>query len=241
MAGLSARQQNDWDNRGMLPHKRQGEEGWRRYTAREIFVLMVCAEIRRRYGTPVERLRWVQQFMLAEGANHLEAAMELIVTLGVGVWLCTDLEETFAMDSELEFVDMWRSGYFGAEREKAFVFVPVNGIVNRMLSHLEKPIELPPHGRGYEIMRMLDGIHRARSPEEVLVLDLIRREDIDTVEVISPSGHVETIRSTAKHDPAASIEQLLDQPYQQLTIVTRGGKTVHIEQEITIKPDKAAG
>lgn len=237
-AGLSARQQNDWDSRGLLPHERDGKEGWRRYTPREIFVLMVCAEIRRQYGTPVERLKWVQECMLEDGANHFEAAVRLMAILGVGVWLCTDLQETFVMDSELEFIDMWKLGFFGAESETAFVFLPVNPIVNRLLSCLKEPVELEAHGRGYEVMRSVEAMHRARSPEELLVLDLIRKGDVDTVEVVSPAGEVETIRTTTRHDSAADIAQLLDEPYQRLTVVTKNGRAVHIEQEITIKPRK---
>jgi hypothetical protein len=114
---------------------------------------MVCTEIRRQYGTPVRQLKWVQNFMLKEGANHFEAAVKLMDLLGVGVWLCTDLEETFVLDSELEIIDMWEHGYFGAGCEKAFVFLPINPLVNRLLSCLKEPIELEAHGKGYEIMQ----------------------------------------------------------------------------------------
>ena len=237
--GLSPRQQNDWDGRGLLPHERDGEEGWRRYTPREIFALMVCTEIRRQYGTRVERLKWVQQCMLEEGANHFEAAVHLMATLGVGVWLCTDLEETFVMDSELEFIDMWQHGDFGAERERAFVFLPINQIVNRLLACLKEPVELEAHGLGYQVMRSVESFHRARTPEEMLVLDLIRKEEVEKVEVVSPGGEVETIRTTTHHDSTADILQLLDEPYQRLTVVKKDGNVVHIEQEVPIKPAKA--
>lgn len=239
-AGLTPRQQNDWDGRGLLPHERDGEEGWRRYTPREIFALMVCAEIRRQYGTPVERLKWVQRFMLKKDANHFEAAVWLMSGLGVGVWLCTDLEDTFVMDSELEFVDLWRTGFFGAERERALVFVPVNPLVNRLLSCLKDPVELEPHGRGYEIMRDEETRHRARTAEEVLVLELIRKKEVDTVEVVSPGGEVETIRTTTHHDPSTDILKLLEEPYQRLTVVKKDGNKVRIEQALTIKPTKKA-
>lgn len=238
-AGLSARQQNDWDGRGLLPHERDGQEGWRRYTPREIFALMVCAEIRRQYGTPVERLKWVQQFMLTEGANHFKVATELMASLGVGVWLCTDLDQTFIMDSELEFADLWNVGYFGASHKKAFVFLPMNPLVNQLLSIMKVPIELTAHGRGYEIMSAVEAVSRARSPEEMLVLKLIRSDAVDTVEVVSPTGEVAFTRATATQDPAADIMRLLDEPYQRLTVVKKDGKVVHIEQEVTIKPGKA--
>ena len=239
-AGLTPRQQNDWDSRGALPHERDGEEGWRRYTPREIFALMVSTEIRRQYGTPVEQLKWVQQTMLEKDANHFEAAVELMSFLGIGVWLCTDLQETFVVDSELEFTDMWRLGIFSASRERALVFLPLNPLVNRLLSCLKDPVELPTHGRGYQIRDLIEAAQRARSPEEQLVLDLIRNEEVDTVSVRSPGGKVEVVRAIRRHSPADDIRQLLDEPYQSLTVKKRDGRTVYIEQEITIKPGNEA-
>ena len=237
-AGLTPRQQNDWDSRGLLPHDRDGQEGWRRFTPREIFALMVCAEMRRDFGTPVERLRWVQQFMLQEGANHFEAAVELIASLGVGVWLVTDFEKTFIMDSELEFADLWQHGYFGAE-SPPFVLLPINPVVNRLLACLKEPVQLNAHGRGYEIMHAVRAMQRVRTPEEAMVLDMIRSKKFARVEVESPDGDVSTIRTTTRPDPATKLDQLLVEPYQRLTVVMKDGKVVNIQQEVTTKPPKA--
>lgn len=235
-AGLTPRQQNDWDSRGLLPHDRGSEEGWRRFTLRGIFALMVCSEIRQQCGTPVERLRWVQDFMLEEGANHFEAAAQLMANLGVGVWLCTDLESFFVMDSELEFTDLWEHGAFGAGNEKAMVLLPINPLVNRLLSCLKEPIELEAHGKGYEVMQAIRALQEPRTREEAMVLDLIRSKEVEKVEVVSPSGEVETIRATSKFDPTTRFAELLGQSYQKLTITKRGGRIVSIEQEVTTKP-----
>ena len=113
-------------------------------------------------------------------------------------------------------------------------------LVNRLLGTLREPVELEAHGLGYEIMRSIDETHSIRSPEEMLVLSLIRRQDVDSVEVVSPSGEVEMVRTTSRPNAAADITLLLEEPYQRLSIIKKDGKTVHIEQEITVKPDKAA-
>ena len=54
----------------------------------------VCNEIRKRFGVPVERLTFVRNFMLQPKADHFREAAELMATLGVGVYLLTDLEDT---------------------------------------------------------------------------------------------------------------------------------------------------
>lgn len=235
VAGLSARQIHDWDARGALPHGRQGAEGWRRFSSREVFVLTVCAELRRQFGIPVERLRYVQEVMLQDGANHFLAAVDLISQLGVGVWLLTDFETTFVMDSELEFSAMWEYGYFGANSEKSFVMMAVNPLVNRLLACLKEPITLEPHGRGFEIMADVRKAQQARTPEELLVLQMIRSGEFSKVEVTATNGQATTIRTTSHPDPKTAISDLLDEPYQRVTLTTKGGSVVSIMKEVTTK------
>ena len=151
----------------------------------------------------------------------------------------TDFEDTFVMGSELEFHDMWRHGYFGASNESTLAFVNVTPLVNKLLGALEEPIKFEPHGHGYEILRSLDGTAPILSTEERLVLDLIRGGEVDKVEEVLRSGDVETIRTTARKDAAADIAQLLDEPYQRLTVSKKDGTVVLFEQELTMKPTKA--
>ena len=237
VAGLSSRQQNDWDERGALPHEREGDEGWRRFSLRDVFVIMVSAEMRRQYNIPVKRLKWMQDFMLQDGANHFKVAAELMAMFGGGVWLCTDFEECFIMDSEFEFTDIWRMGGFGPSMKRGLVFLPLNDLVNRLLATLEEPIVLEPHRRGHELMHELDQIGKP-SAEERLVLDLIRSDEVDSVQVVSPEGEVNLIRTIHRKDPSADLMELLDAPFQQLTVTKKDGAVVSIEQKITTKPQK---
>ena len=49
LAGLSYRQLNDWESKGVLPATADRRERWRRFTPRDLFAAMICAEIRRRF------------------------------------------------------------------------------------------------------------------------------------------------------------------------------------------------
>jgi len=236
-AGLSSRQQNDWDGRGALPHERSGDEGWRRFSLREVFALATCAEIRRRFGVPVERLKSVSDFMLQEGADHLKAAVDLMSMLGVGVWLLTDFQETFIMDSELEFQELWQMGFFGAENESAFVLLNVTPLVNRVLACLNDPVRLEAHGYGYEILHKIRLLAGGETPEEAEVLQKIRSGDFDSVEVTAPNGRIEYIRTTSRPNVAARVEELLaNHEYTTLTVIKKNGEVARINQEIITKP-----
>ena len=127
-AGLSYRQLNDWDERGVLPGRRRDSKGWREFEARELFAIAVCTEIRTRFGVPVERLRPVMAPMLVEGANHFRAAVELM-SRGMAVLLLTDLDQTFIMDTDLEISDFFELGFVRSDEPEGFIVLKVNPIV----------------------------------------------------------------------------------------------------------------
>lgn len=241
VAGLSYRQLNDWESRGALPQQLDRGSKWRRFTPRQVFSVLVCAEIRKQFGTPVERLGWLQEFMLQDGANHLAASVELMAKLGVNVWLVTDLEKTFILDSELEFVDLVTHGFLSGESNAGYIWLRVNPLVNRILSTLKEPIRLDNHGRGYEILREMRSMFGVNSPDEYRVLQHIRSGDFESVEIVMKNGKVRTIRTTKNHKSTESINELLrSKDYQKLTLVTKAGEVVSIQQQATEKVDDDA-
>ena len=241
-SGLTARQLNDWDERGALPHDREGEIGWRRFSIREMFVLVVCAELRSKFGVSVERVKHVQKFMLQDGADHFAAAIRLMGVLGVAVWLLTDFEGTFVMDSELEFDQLWSMGYFGGDEPASYALLKVNPLVNRLLGCMKEPMFLPTHGRGYEIMHDIRYNLGVYSPEEFEAIELIRSGDYESVEIVAPSGKIETLYATARVDPTADLDEIRRKhPFQTLTVKMKDGKTVSVTQQQVIKPSRPKG
>lgn len=239
MAGLSYRQLNDWEAKGAVDREEGRGAKWRRFEPRQVFALMVCAELRKRFGASVEQVGFVYRFMLQDGANHLKAAAELMAMLGVGVWLLTDFEETFIMDSELEFFDLWQLEFFGGEKEAGYVLLKLNPLVNKILAAKTKPVHLETHGLGYDIMRQSREQYSMRSPEEFAVIQLIRKGEFDRVELILKDGTIRTIKTTKNHEKTTSITDLLRRgDFQKVTITKQGGKVVEIKQEETTKVDE---
>jgi len=190
-----------------------------------LFTIIVCAELRKQFGIPVDRLKYVQDFMLQEGADHLAAAVDLMSSFGVGVWLCTDFDQTFILDSELEFDDLWRVGYFSAHQTTSFVFLNVWPIVNALLGCLKDPIHFEAHGAGYVAVRGMRDLLAVRSDTEREILDMIRSGDYESVEVTNRDGEVHTIKSTKRIEPGTNLKAALAAAeYQNLSISQRGGK-----------------
>lgn len=73
VAGLSYRQLNDWEERGLLPTWRKSPSGWRRFTAWDVMELAILSRLRKFTGIPLGRLSkllsWMQGKELSREAE----------------------------------------------------------------------------------------------------------------------------------------------------------------------------
>ena len=199
-------------------------------------MLLVLSELRREFNASNEGLKFVRDSMTQDGANHLQAAAELMVRLGVEVWLMTDFKESFVMDSELEFADLWTHGYFGGP-SNAFAFLKVSPLVNRLLATLKEPLVLPSHGRGRKLMADVHRTATAQSQAELQILRQVRDKQVASLEIEMKDGSIQRIHRLTRHDPTESLEKLLrSSDYQKVTIHRKDGRIVSVQQEESIKP-----
>ena len=236
LTGLSSRQLNDWDSRGVLPHGRDVAAGWRRFSVQEVFSLMVVMEFRRKFGVPVERVRFVIEQMNAPGADYLGKAVEQMATYGLGVWIATDFESHFLMHWEAFYSALWNTSYFDDEKPEVWCYLRVNRFVNEILASGPNPMNLPSHGMGRQILQHVLTIAGMKSAEEFQILQMIRSGDFKSIEVIAPSGRVETIKATTSPKTTDRLVDLLkEHKYQKLTVTQKDGRVVDIEQSFTQK------
>ena len=237
LAGLSYRQLNDWDARGAVPTERDKEGGWRKFTVKQLFALMICNEIRRLYGTPVERLQFVRSFMMREKANHLATAIRLMAH-GLHVFLLTDLKETFVMDSDLEFTDYMEHGYFRVEETRPFVFFRLNEIVNRLTGAMKKPMQLKPRDGVYQQKAKLDAALAVRTLPEFHVLRALRSGKYDRVSVgikqgrirrVDVEGHVD---NADYEDEGGTVTVKHEEEFENIAIKRTNGRVVNVTRSL---------
>jgi DNA-binding transcriptional MerR regulator len=189
VAGLTYRQLNDWESKGAVSGDEQRGEGWRKFSARDVFALMVCSELRKRFGIPLEKIKFVHEFMRKKGVDHLYAAAEMM-NLGLSVYLLTDFKETFVMDSDLEFEIRMTYGHFREDHPQAYVFIRLNDIVNRLLGALREPLELKPSNALYRSVLKVRAKITACTPAEMKLLELVRQSKCDQVRIQLKDGKV---------------------------------------------------
>lgn len=137
VSGITYRQLNDWDSKGALPSQREKSSGWRKFNAKQFFVILVCAEIRNQFGAPIEKLAWLQKFMLQDGANHFSVAMDMVGS-GQTVLILTNLSGQFHMDADFVIGDLLTRGYCRYDEPQSYALILVNPLINKMLAALKK-------------------------------------------------------------------------------------------------------
>lgn len=242
--GLSYRQLNDWDSKGVLPSDRKEKGSWRKFTGREAFVLLICKEIRDKFGVPLEKLGYIKSCMLEKEANHLKFAIDYIVNLGVNIYLLTDLKETFIMHTDLEIEDLFRHGFFRGDEEQSYLLININPLVNKLLSLKGLP-PLKTSDMVYDQMHKYHEQTTARSNGEAEILKLIRDDKYRQVVIHLKDGKVvraDTEEELSKSEKNKRDKELLalikGKKYQSIMLKVQDGKIVRLNRSIPIKLNK---
>ena len=233
-AGLSYRQLNDWDSKGALPNSREQEACWRKFTVRDLFVLMVCSEVRKRYGMPLEKLVWLKSFMLQGGADHFQAAVRMMQH-GLAVFIFTDLEKSFDMAADIAIADMLELGYCRYDHPHAFIFICVNPIVNKILAALKKPVRLEISDRVYKARWAANDKFRVQDDAELAVLDAMRDDDVKRFIVTARDKEILLELEQELQEGTDLNTAVGGHDFQTVTIKRHEGKNVRISRTMPKK------
>ncbi len=242
--GLSYRQLNDWDSKGILPSKRKEGTAWRRFTLREAFVLMVCKEIRASFGVPLESLSFIKNFMLQEGVDHFNVALAMMQK-GLSVHLLTDLKETYILDTDLEFIDLFDHGFFRSDEPSHYIFLNINPLINRMLPILGRnPISIDEALYKKSYVSQAETLNYTEKEKELV--RIIRNKEYTRVIAHLDGGQLiridteEEITDKFKHEQEQAILKLIkEKKYQSISVHVADGNIVRASRKTPIKYAKA--
>ncbi len=209
VGGITYRQLNDWDSKGALPNQREKSAGWRKFDPKQFFVVLVCAEIRKQFGAPIEKLASLQKFMLQDGVNHFSAAVEMM-RHGLAVLILTDLSGQFDMDADFAIGDLLNLGYCRYDEPQSYVLLLVNPLINKMLAALKDPMRLEISDKVYGPLSDAQAATRIRDTAELEVLTLMRQPNISkfTVTQANDKEVLLEIDQSAERDGAVQKDQI---------------------------------
>ena len=102
LTGITARQLQWWDERGIVVPQRQGRN--RLYSEEDLAELAVISELRRK-GFPLQRVRKVMRYLQREFGKRLAAT----VTAGSEYHLLTDGRRLYLENSERQIIDLLKN------------------------------------------------------------------------------------------------------------------------------------
>ena len=144
ISGLSYRQLNDWDTKGILPvQKRESSDTWRwrRFTGAHAIQLSVLAKLRKT-GLPVIDLKKLHQWM-RDGEKSMSEYIKEQIARGHGVFLSTNLKDRFFFnsDGDKNISEMILLAYNEHGGMGIVMQISINDIVNDILKTLnQKPL-----------------------------------------------------------------------------------------------------
>lgn len=228
-AGLTYRQLNNWEAKGVLPSSERTEPGWRKFSYREVFAIMICSDIKQRFGVPLESLRSLQLHLLDPETNFLGNALERIFWERVAFYLLTDLKSSFKMLSIVELGGSGGDEALVGEQPAGFILLKLNELVNRILLFIDKPFQI----------KTTDVSHDSEAEQEIL--RLVRDGTFSRVSVQLKNGRIfaaEAEREIPRSKKNRLLEILSEQDFQTVTMSKQNGEIVRITQKLPIKfPD----
>ncbi|MGI6475648.1 MAG: MerR family transcriptional regulator [Candidatus Dojkabacteria bacterium] len=203
--GLTERQLKSWYLNEPSPNRQEGE--WRKYTASDVIILKILAELRKN-GIELNTLTKLKRWLQTEDA--IEFLLKKI-NIGFSMFLCTNFVDYFGFEDDSEGYD--------------FVFLINNHVDEKGKVEIDKPITvLPLNGIVEDVLRRLNiGKDFNTKPNKQLSLPMLTQ--------LMPKDTDLTIQEKKV------LELLKEKNYQNLNVKVKDGKIVHINREESITLD----
>jgi len=125
VAGLSYRQLNDWEAKGLIPRTRTSQSGWRRFTADQVFVIAILADLRSTLNVSLSKLSRLSRNLLEHSPPIFRSAVFTAFHESQALFLGLHPDFTF----ELRLSDEY-SGPFAELLQSHGLLSPVIAIVD---------------------------------------------------------------------------------------------------------------
>lgn len=241
-AGMSYRQLNSWDEKGAIPSQREKNETWRKFTPDDFFTILICKELRDRFGVSFEAIRKLQENFQKTEFNNLEHTIKLITPMGYTVCLFTDLEEDFFIDQDLEIANYIRAGLFRKKNAKDYIVLRLNPLVNKIFEILKKP-PVPDGDEWYQKLFELQGQRFVQDNAEFHLLSIVRSKDFRSITVHLKDGRIyQTDTYEELREKVDDVNELMkiinEKQYQSVAIDLANGEVIRISRKSPVKFNK---
>lgn len=222
-SSLTYRQANSMDEDNMLPPSPDRNQGWRKFSFKEILYIETILELKK-FGLQHSQLRNVWNcFFKDKDENDIDKILPYVMAF-------IEIVLTVTPEGNLDF---YSPNNFPIKRPKdSFVFISFTKIFSDLFVKFG--------GEGIIPNWTLDKVLYALNDEEIKALEIIRNKDYKSLKISKKDGSINIIHaeqgSTANNLTDSQVLDLLsNRAYASLTITKRDGKIVNVSTEDTYK------
>ncbi len=241
-SGMSYRQLNSWDEKGAIPSSRDTVDAWRKFTPDDFFTILICKELRDKFGISFESIKRLQDKFEKDKFNNLQHTINCITPAGYTVCLFTDLQDDFYILNDLDMAALIQTGFFRKKNAKDFLILRLNPLVNKIFEALKKP-PLPDGDAWYEKLFELQGKAVVKNDAEFHLLSIVRSKDFRSITVHLKDGRIyqtdtyEELRE--KVDDTNELMKIIkEKQYQSVAIDLVNGEVIRIFRKSPAKGNK---
>ena len=241
-SGMSYRQLNSWDEKGAIPSSRDTVDAWRKFTPDDFFTILICKELRDKFGVSFESIKRLQDKFEKDKFNNLQHTINCITPAGYTVCLFTDLQDDFYILNDLDMAALIQTGFFRKKNAKDFLILRLNPLVNKIFELLKKP-PLPDGDAWYEKLFELQGKAVVKNDAEFHLLSLVRSKDFRSITVHLKDGRIYQTDSyeelAEKVDGSNELMKIIkEKQYQSVSIDLADGEVIRISRKSPVKFNK---
>lgn len=245
-AGMTYRQINDWQSKGLISDYRTNNKKWRMFTAEEVFVMMVCKEFRDKFGVSLESLNLIITYLQNNETDAIKYVLDLCI-YGYEVFLLTDLKELITVQSDIWIGKFITTGLLRDYDANNIMLLRLNPIINKMLEMNNLPqlsTDEDLYHSIYNNMAELVSLSKITEDEKE-VLDIIRNKSYKKVTIHLNDGNafqVDTEEELTDEFKLLNDQQLMEilesNEFQSITIQKQNNKIVRFNRKIPRKMGK---
>ena len=234
-SGMSYRQLNSWDEKGAIPESRDQLDRWRKFTPNTFFTILICKELRDKFGVSFEALRRLQRKFEEDGAEKLQHTLQCITGLGYSVCLLTDLKDEFFIDTDLEVSNLLRAGLLRKKNANDYIILRLSPLVNKVLELIKQP-PLPDGEEWYEKLFELLGQTFVKNDAEFHLLSLVRSKEFRSITIHLKNGQIyqtDTYEELGEkmEDAKDLLKIIKEKQHQSISIDLTGGEVIRVTRK----------
>jgi len=238
-SGLSARQIHLWHKSGPVRPDRENPQGWRRFSPYQLFVLKLCADLRKLYGVDLTFFNWLMDEL--ENPRKSAVTMQMLTNWFQAGFSMTALiiprqQRAWLNPENLHNRRILERRDYGIDLD-SFIVHRLDDLLKDTVIFCLGPKALNVNPKAVDFWDNWENKNTVLSATESDVIKLIRTKEYQQVFIQLENGHPVFLKATQTLSDAKleEVTRLVEEHKYQTIHIANGTKGISISRETNFK------